>query len=102
MAVRVILGKNFKNYDDGLKKLNLKTLNTRRENLCLNFAKKCLRNKKLKNMFTKNDKLHNMKLRKEDIMKFKKRRTSRYEKSAIPYMTRLLNNYKSEQMKIND
>ena len=53
-------------------------------------------------MFTKNDKLHNMKLRKKDIMKFLKRRTSWYEKSAIPYMTRLLNNYKSEQMKIND
>ena len=53
MAVRVILGKNYTNYDDGLNKLKLKTLNTRRENLCLNFAKKCLRNEKLKTCFQK-------------------------------------------------
>ena len=101
-AVRVILGKNYKNYNDGLSKLHLKTLNTRRENLCLNFAKKCLRNKKLKNMFPKNNRSHSMKLRSEEIMKLKKRRTSRYEKSAIPYMKRLLNKYKSKQMKLID
>ena len=67
VAVRVILGKNYTNYDDGLSKLHLKTLNTRRENLCLNFAKKCLRNKKLKNMFPKNNRSHSMKLRSEEI-----------------------------------
>ena len=39
-----------------------------------------------------------MKLRKEDIMKIKNKRTSRYEKSAIPYMTKLLNTYKNKQM----
>ena len=64
VAVRVILGKNYTNYDDELSKLNLKTLNTRRENLCLNFAKKCLRNEKWKNMFPKNNRSHTMKFNK--------------------------------------
>ena len=39
-----------------------------------------------------------MNLRKEDIMKINKKRTTRYEKSAIPYMTKLLNSYKIDQM----
>ena len=102
VAIRVILGKNFKSYNEGLKKLNLKRLDIRRENLCLNFAKKCLKNKKLKNMFPKRSKVHNMKLREEEIMKLKKRKTSRYEKSAIPYMTKILNTYKNKQMKVSN
>ena len=98
VAIRVILGKNYKSYGQGLKELNLKRLDARRENLCLNFAKKCLKNDKLKYMFPKNNKSHCMNLRKEDIMKINKKRTTRYEKSAIPYMTKLLNSYKIDQM----
>ena len=100
VATRVILGKNYKNYNEGLKKLNLKRLDIRRENLCLNFAKKCLKNEKLKNMFPKRSRLHSMKLREEEVIKVKKKKTSRYERSAIPYMTKLLNTYKNKQMKV--
>ena len=46
-------------------------------------------------MFRKRGKVHNMKLREEEIMKLKKKKTSRYEKSAIPYTTKLLNKYKN-------
>ena len=41
-AVRIILGKDFSNYDDALVKTNLESLKDRREELCINFAKKCL------------------------------------------------------------
>ena len=41
-TIRVILGKNYSNYKDGPKKLNLETLNQIRETICLKFAKNCL------------------------------------------------------------
>ena len=61
----VILGKNYTNYRDGLKNLNIENLNDRREQLCFRFAKNCLKNEKVKDMFPNN--------------------------SAIPYMVDLLN-----------
>ena len=36
VAVRIILGRNFTNYGEYLKKLRLENLNDRRENSCLN------------------------------------------------------------------
>jgi hypothetical protein len=39
-AVRIMLGENYTSYKNGLKILNLKTLNDRRKELCLKFAKK--------------------------------------------------------------
>ena len=51
VAVKMILGKSYLNYNDGLQKLRLKKLNLRRQNICLNFAKKCLKNNKVKHFF---------------------------------------------------
>ena len=53
-AVRLILKNKFDNIEDGLKFLNIDSLDERREKQALNFAKKCLRNEKLKNMFPSN------------------------------------------------
>ena len=69
VAVRIILGKNYKNYNEGLKTLRLEDLNTRREETCLKFAEKCLANEKLKSMFPKSINLHKMKKRKNLIFK---------------------------------
>ena len=52
-AVRVMLKNKYTTYKDGLKKLNIPRLDERRDILCLRFAKKCLKNKKVKNMFPK-------------------------------------------------
>ena len=90
-AVRVILGNHYINYKDGLKKLKLENLNTRREQLCLRFAKNCLRNDKVKGMFPKNQTEHKMKKRKTRKFKINFAKTKRYKKSAIPYMANLLN-----------
>jgi len=100
VAVRIILGKNFRNYNDGLKILHLQNLNDRRENFCLKFAQKCLKNDKVKNMFPL--KLNQMKKRKSEKFKVKFSKTKRYRKSAIPYMVKLLNinnNTKEKNMK---
>ena len=42
VAVRVIMGKNFNNYQESLLELNLKNLNARRQDMCLNFVYICL------------------------------------------------------------
>ena len=55
------MGKNFNNYQESLLELNLKNLNARRQDMCLNFAKKSVKNNKVKNMFPKNLKSHTMK-----------------------------------------
>ena len=49
-AVKVIMGRNYSTYKEGLKKLKLDDLNQRREKLCLSFAKKCLKNEKVKDI----------------------------------------------------
>ena len=100
MAVRVILGKSYTNYNDGLQKLRLKKLNKRRENICLNFAKKCLKNEKVKNFFKENKNLHRMNKKSKPYFKERFSKTKRFEESAIPYMTRLLNNEYKKKEKI--
>ena len=90
-AVKVMMGNNYKNYKDGLKNLNLDNLNSRREDLCLRFAKKSTQNEKMKSMFPKNIRKHGMKTRKTRKFKVNFARTKRYKNSAIPYMANLLN-----------
>ena len=100
VAVRIILGKNFKNYNEGLNTLRLEDLNTRREKTCLKFAEKCLANEKLKSMFPKSINLHKMKKRKNQIFKENFSKTKRYRQSSIPYMINLLNIKNNRKMKI--
>ena len=90
-AVRIILGGKYSSYKNGLKILNLKTLNERRKELCLKFAKRCLENEKVKDMFQKKSSLHPMKKRKQEKYKQRRIKTERYRKSTIPYMIKLLN-----------
>ena len=52
-ALKVILGEKYVGYKKSLKKLDLETLNDRREQLCLNFAKSCMKNPKFSDMFPK-------------------------------------------------
>ena len=76
--------------------MNLATLELRRQQLCLNFAVKCVKNPKHSHMFPKTN-LHQLrttnyrKCKNERDFFEQKCRTGRLYKSAIPYMTRLLN-----------
>ena len=47
-ALKIILGTKFQNYDQALKDTNLDSLKIRREELCLKFARKCLKNERTK------------------------------------------------------
>ena len=93
-AVRIILGKeysNYENYEDALARANLENLESRREYLCKKFAEKCLKNEKVKNMFKPRIKIHKMETREEEGFDVKFANTGRLKNSAIPYMQRILN-----------
>ena len=101
-AVRVIMGKSFKNYTHSLRELNLESLEKRRELLSLRFAKNCLRNEKMKNLFPLKKFKHKMK--RQNPMKYEEKKitTKRFASSALPYMTKLLNEEEEKKKIIKD
>ena len=62
-AVKIILGERYSGYKKSLDKLEMETLNDRRDQLCLEFAKSCVKNPKFSDMFPKNTKTHIMETR---------------------------------------
>ena len=90
-ALKIIMQEKYVSYENALSKLDLENLVDRRESLCLQFAKKCLRNDKMKDLFRENNKVHNMKTRFEEFYKIDHARTGRLMNSPIIYMQRLLN-----------
>ena len=96
-AVRCILGVNYKSYDDALEKLRLVTLEERREQMCLKFAKQCLKLEKMKFLFPKNLSSHSMQKRYPEYYKVVKSQTERFRKSAIPSMLKMLNGCQREK-----
>ena len=69
----------------------METLYERIERLGLNFAKKCLKNKKFSDMFPNNLNLSNISVRNKERYHVNRANTERYKHSAIPYLQRKLN-----------
>ena len=90
-AIKVILQDEYKGYKNGLAQLGIEDLKSRREYLCLEFAKKCVKSKKLQHMFPKTKKEHKMNTRNEDVYLVQHANTGRLQDSAIIYMQKLLN-----------
>ena len=90
-ATRIILGNKYVGYKDALLKLDIEKLSDRREELCLKFAQKCIKNPKTKHMFPESAKNHTMKTRMEEKFKVEHANTERLRKSSIIYMQHLLN-----------
>ena len=88
-AFKIILGDNYLNYDVACTLFGVEPLDFRRIELCLNFAKKDM--KKDNSIFIKNLDIGRTR-RKPDLVKNIKCRTKRFEKSSLPYLSRLLNN----------
>ena len=86
-----MLGNKYIEYKDALLKLDKENLSERREELCLNFARKCIKNPKTKHMFPENVKIHTMITRMEEKFKVNHAYTERLRKSSIIYMQHLLN-----------
>ena len=85
-AFRIILGKDYQTYEDALSDIEEPSLLERRRDLCLKFAKNCLKQEKFKNWFQSGKCTRNSSYLLEPVSK-----TKRYRNSPIPYMTRLLN-----------
>ena len=90
-AVKIMLKDNYSGYKKGLAQLGLDSLEDRRRDLCLNFARKCLKNEKMKHMFPKNSKSHAMGTRHEEQFQVQFANTGRLQKSPHIYMQNLLN-----------
>ena len=71
--------------------MKMDSLEVRRENLCLKFAKVCVRNEKLSDIFPRNFKNHLMEKREREVFYVKKAKTERLKKSAVVNMQKLLN-----------
>ena len=99
-AVRVIMGKDYTTYKNALHELNMESLEKRREILCLRFARNCLKNEKVKNLFPLKNSDHKMTKRKEEKFKMKNIKTKRLQVSALPYMRKLLNKEAMEKANI--
>ena len=87
----IILQKKFTSYENALHILNLESLSERRERLCLQFARKCLTNEKMKNLFPPNQKTHTMLTRFQENYDVNNAHTKQLQNSPITYMQRLLN-----------
>ena len=48
---KLVLKRNFKTYEEALRKLNLKSLDERRDQLCLQWARKCIKNEKKNHIY---------------------------------------------------
>ena len=92
-AVKIILQGKYFSYKKGLAQLGIESLDSRREQLCLNFAQKCTKNDKLKHMFPKNTKSHEMNTRHEEKYIVQHANTSRLQNSPLIYMQKLLNEF---------
>ena len=88
-AIQIILQEQYQGYKQGLTQLDLQTLESRMEVLCLNFAVKCTKNSKMQHMFPLNSKTHSMNTRMEEKYEVKHANTERLRYSAIIYMQNL-------------
>ena len=90
----------YTSYKDALDVMKIDSLEMRREKLCLKFAKACLKNEKLYDMFPKKKKDHAMDRRQNEKYLIRKARTERLQRSAVVHMQRLLNNEDLKNRKI--
>ena len=89
VAMRIILKDEYINYTHALRITGMSTVKSRRNSLCSNFARKCVRNKMTSDMFPKNNVI--LSTRNHEEFHVPHAKTERMAKSAIPYMARLMN-----------
>ena len=91
-ACHITLGEKYYSYRNALEVLSLETLDNRRNQLCLKFAKKCEKHDKFKNWFKLNTKNFNTRSEKLKYCQVQAR-LSRMEKSPISFLTNMLNEH---------
>ena len=87
IAFRIILGSDYQNYQLACLQLSAQTLEARRLKLCLKFSMNNLKSEKC--LFEKIDR--NVSTRQQDLVKEYKTNTTRYHKSSLPFLARMIN-----------
>ena len=91
-ALRIILNDEYQNYEQALEVLNLDKLSSRRDKLCLSFAKKCLRHDQTKDMFPLNPS-NEFNIRNKEKYVVQHAKHSQLLDSSIPQLQKAINNY---------
>ena len=89
-ACAIIMGKQYTSYQSALAYLGLDRLDARRVALSSKFAKKALKSQKYSSWFVKDSNVPNTR-REAKSVKEAQCRTKRLQKSALPYLTHILN-----------
>ena len=90
ICLKIILKDKYESYEKALQITKLKMLSNRRTQLCIKFAKRCVKNENLSYMFPLNP-TSNIETRNHERFYVQHCNTARLEKSAIPYLQKLLN-----------
>ena len=99
--MKIIMKNKYTNYQTTLNKIELLTLDERRENICKSFAKKNINCDKIKHNFEENPKTHIMKTRISDHFEITFAHKQRLQNSPIIYMQKLLNLDKKMEGKVS-
>ena len=92
---RIILGEKQDGYENALNICNLDSLNARRKQLCLKFARKPIKYEKTQDIFPLNSNASSARVGEKFEVTFAK--TNRLANSAVPYMQRLLNAHEKQK-----
>ena len=95
-ALHIILGEEYESYNQALIITGLQTLEIRRQNLCLKFAKRAELHSKHKRWFALNTSTVNTRQQKVKYKNVQYRHT-RFRNSPISYLTNLLNSHYSKK-----
>ena len=91
-ACKTILGHGYISYDDALQFCNLESLETRRKNQCLKFAKGLADNMRCKHLMPPTRfEAHGKNLRNSNTITQLRTKTSRFQNSPVPYYINLMN-----------
>ena len=88
---KLVLKEKYKNYENALKILNLDSLEDRRKELILKFAKSAIKSNTMNDLFAKNEILHDMKTRNRNTYKVNFANTDRLKKASVITMQNMLN-----------
>ena len=91
VALQEILKDDYISYEHALEKSNLDSLVERRESLCLKFARSCVKNETVWDIFPLNPVDYHVDTRDREVFQVTMAHTKRLKQSAVPYMQRLLN-----------
>ena len=94
IVFKVILSERYVSYENSCQLFEMNTLEERRENLSLRFALKCIKNGRLASLFPLNDIREDLRKQEKFVVPFAQ--TRRYQKTPVPYLASLLNEYFSK------